>query len=136
MARFLPGDAPIKQLPSDAARAVLDLMQLDEDLRFVYGAVSVSDSGLERVDAKKTWLVGIGDRLALFTIEDRPRPIWQGDKRVRLERVKGYLSDSCRLTGGDWLVDSADSAPNLVVKGSVMGKYDRFFGPLIEFCGE
>ena len=134
VADLLPDKAPVKRVPTEIARAILDLIQPDENLQFVYGDVSVTDGQGTRAAPDATWIAGIGKRLVGFTIEDKPRLIWQGDSRVQLQRAKGYLRDGCQLTGGSWLGESTLAVPSLSVQGTVLSTYRSYFAPLVAFC--
>lgn len=137
VAGLLPEDAPIRRLPSDVSRAVLDLVQEDQTLWFVYGGVLPVDparSDLAGVDRSRTWLVGVGRRLVSFTMADGPRLIWQGDNQVRFECSEGRLKGGCRLIGGAWLDSEIGSTPVLLLRGAILKGNRRYFAPLERFC--
>jgi len=137
VARLLPQDAPIRRLPAEVARAVLDLVQADEPLHFVYGEILPADSeqgGQTEADRAKTWLVGVGERLVAFAIAETPRLVWEGDRRVRLDTTKGYLRGGCRLVGGRWLSEEVLSIPVLLLKGTILSSSKRYFAALRAFC--
>jgi hypothetical protein len=139
VARQLPDDAPVQRLPPDVARAVLDLVQPDEELHFVYGDVVPVDSlqsGLASVDGSKTWLVGVGNRLVVFTMGDTPQLLWEGDRNIKAEYARGYVKGSCQLNGGRWLYESITSTPRLLLKGTLIGSSKRHFNPLTSFCSQ
>ncbi len=141
VAGLLPDAAPIGRVPADVARAVLDLMELDDKLAFIYNGVNVSggrevDNCEQQYAAERTWLVGIGKRLVCFTIDDPPILLWQGDAQVDLTRVKGYLCDGCQVTGGQWLQSPARETPGLLLTGHALRRYRRYFAPLIDFCAK
>ncbi len=137
VASLLPADAPIRRLPSEVARAVLDLMEDDERLLFVYGGVlpvATDRGGLAAIDRSKAWLVGVGRRLVALTVSDAAELFWQGDSRVRLECPKGRLKGGCRLTGGEWMREATPSPPVLLVKGALVRSNEKYFAPLERFC--
>jgi hypothetical protein len=91
-------------------------------------------SGLASVDGSKTWLVGVGNRLVAFTMEDTPQLLWEGDSNIKAEYAKGYVKGSCQLTGGRWLEESISSTPRLLLKGTLIGSSKRHFDSLTSFC--
>jgi hypothetical protein len=51
-----------------------------------------------------------------------------------LTRVKRYLSDGCQVTGGHLPQSQAGGVPRLLIRGSGLGRYRRYFAPLVAFC--
>ncbi|NLS94402.1 MAG: hypothetical protein GXX96_19775 [Planctomycetaceae bacterium] len=136
LAGLLPDDAPRRHLPPDVARAVLDLLQGEDELHFVYGDVEpVAPGHIEpaRVDRARTWLVGVGRRLVAFTMRDGPELLWEGDRQVALELVKGRVRGACRIRGGRWVDPATDSTPTLLVRGRMLGGGKRYFAALKAF---
>ena len=82
------------------------------------------------------WLLGTRDRLIAFSLEDAPRLIWRGDRSVTAERARGYVNHECRLRGGAWLDDRFLESSALRVPGRLHRRYQAFFAPLLDFCGE
>jgi len=134
VAALLPDDTPIQRVPANVARAILDLTQLGEDLTFVYNGVAFLDSDCQQLDAERTWLVGVGDRLICFAMDDAPILVWQGDAQVEVNRVKRYVNDGCQITGGQLLPEPTSAVPRLIVTGPIVGRYGRYFAPLVKFC--
>ena len=137
LARHLPEDAPNRRLAPGVARAVLDLAQDNEQLRFVYADVQPVDlehNELPHVERTKTWLVGVGDRLVAFTMTDVPELIWEGDATTTCEYLHGRFRSNCRLTGGRWLTQATDATPTIFLRGPGFGRSKRHFRPLINFC--
>ena len=137
LARHLPEDAPDHRFPPDVARAALDLVQENEQLRFVYGdvqPVDLEENELPDLERGKTWLVGAGNRLVAFTITDSPELVWEGDAQVNLEYIKGRIRSDCRLTGGRWLNAPTDATPTIFLRGPGFGRSKRHFRLLIDFC--
>ena len=135
-ASLLPAEAPSTRLPVAAARAVLDLVQTEEPLRFVYGGVSGVDDQPLRFQPDATWIAGIGERLIGFTIEDQPRIVWQGDRRVRVQRTMQHWRSGCQITGGNWTGEATETSPRLLVSGTALSRYRKYFAPLIAFCAD
>lgn len=137
LAHLLPEDVPNRRFDADVARAVLDLAQEDEQIRFVYGDVQPVDleqDELQNGERGKTWLVGVGERLVALRMGAVPELVWEGDGQVQLDYIKGRIRSDCRLAGGRWLNATTDTAPILLLRGVVLGKSRRHFRPLIEFC--
>ncbi|HTN73933.1 MAG TPA: hypothetical protein VL096_01755 [Pirellulaceae bacterium] len=134
LAERLPADAPEKRFPAPVARAVLDLIAPDEELRFVYGNVSFDwPSGVEGPDYPKqqTWLVGLGQRLVVFSLAERPVLLWRGETALTAQRVRGYLASDIRLHGGEWLGDLRAAMPVVRVAGPLIASHDSYFKPLL-----
>lgn len=137
LAEQLPPDAPEHRLSPPVARAVLDVVGPHEQLHFVYGGVSLEwPEGIvaPHYDRQKTWLVGVADRLIVFTIAERPMLLWRADGEVAGERIRGYLAGEIRLHGGKWLGDVRSEQPLLRIGGPLMGRHEAYFKPLLERC--
>jgi hypothetical protein len=136
LARLLPEDAPRQRFPAAVARAVLDLVQDEQSLLFVYGDVQVADGEGEHITGARredTWLVAVADRLVVFTMGDSPELIWEGDRHVHCDYIKGRLRSEYRLTGGRWLGAERDFTPTLFIQGPVLASSRRYFAPLEAF---
>lgn len=137
LAQRLPEDAPEKRFPPDVARAVLDVLAPGEEPRFVYGNVSFDwPEGCQAPEYPKgqTWLVGVGDRLVIFAVTERPVLLWRGEIGLAAERVRGYLASDLRLHGGQWLGDARMEVPIVRVAGPLIAKHDLYFKPLLAVC--
>jgi hypothetical protein len=128
--------------PADVARAALDLLEDGESLRLLYGGVAVESESPRRLVEEKLaqglWLLGSGDRLVAFSLEDTPRLIWRGGPTVTLERVRTLVGQDCRIRGGEW-IEAPSASPNQVATLRVPGRFHRryqsFFAPILQFCG-
>jgi hypothetical protein len=137
LAAQLPADAPEKKFPPQVARAVLDVVGPQEQLHFVYGNIGLEwPEGVEAptFSRQNTWLVGVAERLIVFTLADRPLLLWRADGEVRAEQVRGYLAGDVRLRGGQWLGDVRTDQPLLRVAGPFMSRRDAYFKPLLARC--
>lgn len=137
LADQLPVDAPERRFAPAVARAVLDVVGPHEQLRFVYGNVSFDwpeGAAGPNYSRQNTWLVGVADRLIVFTVGERPLLLWRADGDAVAERVRGYLSGDVRLRGGKWLGDVRNEQPAVRVGGPMMGRHDAYFRPLLERC--
>ncbi len=137
LSQRLPADAPEKRFPPEVARAVLDVLAPGEDPQFVYGDISFEwPAGCTAPEYSKsqTWLVGVGDRLVVFAVPERPVLLWRGEATVTIERVRGYLTSDMRLHGGQWLGDARPEQPIVRVAGPIIAKPDAYFKPLQTFC--
>ena len=90
-------------------------------------------------DIKPAALILIGDDTKLYILEAaaQPRLIWTSQTKVTLNKIAGYLSDSCELTGGNWetslqQLDNATS-PKWIIPGVMTEKFDKFFAPLLQW---
>jgi hypothetical protein len=131
----LPAEAPGRNLPPDAARAVLGLLADDEQPQFVYPTVTfpqAQESVLRGCAKSKTWLLGTSTRLVAFSVADVPTLLWEGDAAVSVSRVRGYLIDDCELTGGRWLATESSAPPVVRVAGAALAKYPVYFARLLK----
>jgi hypothetical protein len=137
LAERLPSNAPEKRFPPAVARAVLDVAPPQEPPKFVYGSVSFEwPEGTHAPSFPKSqnWLVGIGSRLIVFALGDRPVLLWRADGDCTAERVRGYLAGDVKLRGGTWLGDVRPEQPTLSVAGPLIASHDAYFKPLLAMC--
>ncbi len=130
-----PGDSR-RKLPQAVISAALCLRQEGETLRFLFGNVRCEFEEETPADApsgEDAWLLGVGERLIVFTAEPSPRAIWKGDATVRVRKVRGYIANACELSGGEWLGDEEAASPTIVVGGSSIVKFEKFFKPILNF---
>jgi hypothetical protein len=136
MAERLAADAPIKRLPTEVARAALDLLSVDtQAARFVYGPAKLewpeAASHVE-LNGAELWLLGVGDGLILFAAGERPRVVWRAAPgEVHAEHTRQMLVSSCRLTGGQWLLDSDAKPLAIRLPTSLVSSYGGYFKPLL-----
>lgn len=138
LADRLPADAPDKRFAPAVARAVLDLLAPGEAPRFVYSGVQLEWS--ERATApqyprRDTYLVGVGNRLIIFAMNDRPALLWRAEAGVVAERVRSLLSTDIILRGGEWLGDVRTELPAARVVAPMFAKTENYFRPLLAMCG-
>ncbi len=142
LAARLSSDMRHLRPPADVARAVLDLLEEGESVRLLYGGVGV-ETVPPRSPEKATlpqglWLLGAGDRLIAFSVEDTPRLIWRGDANVTLDRARTLVGQDCRIHGGQWMEPlriEADEVATLRVPGRFHRRFQSFYAPLLRFCG-
>lgn len=135
----LPPTAPIRKLPLEVARSVLDLQAQGETVHFVYDRIAVEGAPAEKIAAwglKDVWLAGVGDRLVAFTPGATPRLIWRATTCAG-ERIKGMMASELRLAGGEFLHPDltdgvrAGATYSLRVAGAMMSRFEQYFGPLL-----
>lgn len=137
LADQLPPDAPERRFAPAVARAVLDVIGPHEKLNYVYGNVGFDwpeGTNAPSFNRQNTWLVGVADRLIVFTLAERPQLLWRADGEVQADRVRGYLSGDVRLRGGQWLGDVRHEQPTLRIGGPIMARQESYFKPLLERC--
>jgi hypothetical protein len=135
--RFAP-DAPSVKTPTSVARAALDLLEFGEVARCLYGGISVSwpeGTRAPRYSKGSLWLLGVGKRLVLFSVDGLPKLLWRGEGNTTAELERGYLASSCRITGGAWLADADIPPPELRVSGGVLASVANQFRPLLAIAG-
>ncbi len=124
-------DAPTKKVSADIARAILELLSPDEELRFVYSGVRLVD---EVDNSGSLHLIGIEGRLHLLQIGEESELVWSGDHTTSCEKQEGLLRKGCRLKGGVWHQDSDGQGPVIWVPGAVMEGNDSYFKSLLSLC--
>jgi hypothetical protein len=132
----LPAELQPRRLPAAAARAALDLLvDATEPVRFLYGPVKLQwPEGMhaEIVMDGSAWLLGVDQRLLVFTAGSQPRVIWRGSPRdVDIEVSRQLLGASCRLTGGQWQVPGHVQPLAIRIGASIVGSYGANFRPLL-----
>jgi hypothetical protein len=122
------------RLPASVVRAVLDLLAEGEQVALLYGRVRIEKAGEnETLRRGDLWLLGVADRLVLFLLErDAPRLMWIGRRPLQLERIEGWLSNECRIQGGEWH-DERWSGATILVPGAGWKKFEHYFQPLLAF---
>lgn len=137
LAERISPDAPEKRLPPAVARAVLDVAPVDEPPKFVYGNVAFEwPEGTEAPAFPKhqNWLVGVGNRLIVFALVERPVLLWRCEGDCTALQVRGYLGGDVKLSGGTWLGDVRTESPKLRIAGPLIAGYDAYFKPLLAMC--
>ncbi len=134
LAERLVPDAPAVKVPTSAARAALDILEYGEMAQCLYGGISLiwpAGSHIPRYSKDSLWLMGVGKRLVLFSVEGSPKLLWRGEGNVTVELERGYLASSCLLTGGAWLADGDAPPPTLRVGGGMLASVANHFRPLL-----
>jgi hypothetical protein len=103
--------------------------------RFVYGPAKLewpeAASHVE-LNGAELWLLGVGERLILFAAGERPRVVWKAAAaEVHAEHCRQMLVSSCRLTGGQWLLDSPTQPLAIRLPTSLVSSYGGYFKPLL-----
>lgn len=135
---FLDLSAPVRKIPGPAAAAALDLLQAGERARFIYGNVQL-DAGRNpsagEWDRVPLWLIGINERLVLFTAERQPRCLWTAERgSVELSQAGSFLNRAVVLKGGAWQLD-ADVSPAGIRLAAPLIPQPSYFKPLADWVG-
>ena len=136
LSQRLPGDFARTRFPTPAARAALDLLNDPAELaHFLYGPVKLDwpdDSAGPPAMEGELWLIGVGNRLLLFTASAQPRVIWRGRTGdVRMETTRQLWGTSCRLTGGEWQLPSVVKPEAIRLTATLIAGYGPYFEPLL-----
>jgi hypothetical protein len=136
--RTIDGSARLPRMSSSVCRRLLESLDEDEGIQFLYGKVQrewPQPGESSRTSSDSFWLLGTDRRFVLLTLEGEfgAAEVWQGEGVMQVERVDGWLSADCRLRGGRWIRESL-RAPALLVPGGTLRKFDDTFGPLIRQC--
>ncbi len=127
-------EAPLRRAPPPVMQAVLDLLAGDASRFFLFNPVSLEwPEGKPPLEVKQSdlWLLGTADRLLLFATGAQPQLLWRGDSQVQIEAVKTYLSTTCRLTGGEWLLRDVPPPTALRLPLPLMTTYNNYLRPLL-----
>lgn len=141
LAEQLPAEFSLKsRLPAAVSRAALDLLvDPTQRARFLYGPVKLEwpdeKASLPAMDGAP-WLLGVGNRLLLFTAGTQPRVVWRSSAAdVQVECTRLLLATSCVLTGGEWQLAAA-ARPNAIrISGALLSTYGSYFDPLLNMLG-
>ena len=108
------------------------MLEPGEQARFLYGGATLDwPDGVKPPDySGGLWLIGVGQRLVLFTAGEQPKVLWRGDASVHAEQSRHLLLTSCRLTGGSWLAE-APSPLAIRIPTGLVSTYAKFFRPLL-----
>jgi hypothetical protein len=141
IAERLAADAPIKRLPTEVARAALDLLAVDsEQARFLYGPAKLEwpeAASHAALNGAELWLLGVGSRLVLFAAGDQPRILWRANaSEVHAEHCRQMLVSSCRLTGGQWLLEGETQPLSIRLPTSLVSSYAGYFKPLLALAAK
>ncbi len=146
-------DSPEKRISPQVARSLLYMLMEDESPRFLYRSIHLrteegSGKSVPFPPYAEPWLMGTDRRLVLAAVNRRfqspPILVWSvqksrdGSETATVSRLEGRFRDACRLMGGGWHWDRLEataSHPAILISGAAMGRYKRFFRPLIEFFG-
>jgi hypothetical protein len=135
LGRRMPSDWPQRRLPVPAARAALDLLaDLTQRPRFLYGPAKLEwpENEHEPVEPPgPLWLLGIDQRLLLFTATAQPRVLWRATTaEVRAEAQRQLLGASVRLTGGHWQIPGSIK-PAAIRLTAPLATYSSYYRPLL-----
>ena len=126
--RFSPGTTPPSVSPV-LARTVLDLLEPQEQVRFLYSRIKADGTAENEPSKKPLWLLGAGKRAILFAEGEDPELVWQGNRDFQLKAEKGYLSSSYVISGGTW-IDRERFGPTFRVPAALATSFKNYFRPL------
>lgn len=130
----LPPDSPNKRFPPDVTRAALALIGSEGEPHFLYGGAKLAEPSLKENKKQHDWLLGVSDRLILFTVVGEPRVLWRGEGDVTTSRSRSLLSSVLEIHGGKWLEDESIETPVLHVAGPTLMSFQKYFAPLTELA--
>lgn len=134
LADLLPADTPNKRFPPEVTRAALALIGGEGQPRFLYGGVKLVEPQSQANSRQKDWLLGVDDRLILFSVEGEPRVLWRSEKNISTSRLRSIFSSALELRGGKWLDDDSTETPVLHVAGPTLMSFANYFSPLNAFA--
>ena len=139
LAERMNADVPPAKVPTSVARAALDLLEYGEKAQCLYGGISLSwPEGIRLPQYRKDslWLIGIGKRLVLFSVDGPPKLLWRSEGDATIELDRGYLAASARISGGKWLADGELPPPTLRVSGGMLAAVANHFRPLVAIAAQ
>jgi hypothetical protein len=131
----MPAGGGVSRPPRAVSRAVLDLLDTQEQARFLYTGITLEwPAGLNPpAVGGRLWLLGTSDRVLLFAPDPQPRMLWRGEsQQLKVELVRGYLTGYCGVIGGSWLADRGLPPPTLRIAAPMVGSTTAYFKPLLE----
>ncbi len=132
----LPSGANGGKPPRSVARAVLDLLENQEQANFLYDSITLEwPEGVKNpLPANgRLWLLGTGNRFLLFSAEPEPKMLWRGDgQQLHVEVVRGYLTGHANLTGGHWIASRSQTNPVIHIAAPLVGSTTTYFRPLLD----
>jgi hypothetical protein len=136
LAERMAPDAPIRRVPTDVARATLDLLAVEgPSVRFLYGPAKIEWPDVAShadLGGAELWLLGVASKLILFAAGEQPRIVWRAAaSEVHAEQTRQMLVSSCRLTGGQWLLDSQTKPLAIRLPTGLVSSYAGYFKPLL-----
>ena len=134
LTEWLPADTPNRRFPHEVTRAALALIGAEGKPLFMYGGVKLAEPKLPGETTTTGWLLGVDDRLIMFTVEGEPRVLWRGDSAASLRRSRGLITSVMELRGGEWLEDDSITEPILHIAGPTLMGFEKYFEPLTAFC--
>jgi hypothetical protein len=110
------------------------LADLSERPHFLYGPAKLEwpESDHEPTDPPgPLWLLGIEQRLVLFTASNQPRVLWRAQLgEVAADVQRQLLGASCRLTGGEWQIPGSVKPSGIRITAP-LASYGSYFAPLL-----
>ena len=145
-------DSAERKVKFPVARAVLAALQLNQAPFFLHKGIALQpkwqETNLQSLLKKRDlWLLGTPLRLLLLAIfpnsqcdEEQMLQLWQGDLQsdssVWIRKVKNRVIHDCWIQGGQWnreIVPRSQTPEAIVLSGSLLERYEKYFAPLLEF---
>jgi hypothetical protein len=135
LAERLAADAPVRKFEGTVARAALDLLEPDEQARFLYGNASLEDCPTPANGQEVgLWILGAGQRLVAFSVAPQPKVVWRGTLAVQAEQGRNLVVSHCRLKGGTCVADGRTAG--LRIPTALVSTYASYFRPLLAMLSE
>ena len=132
------------------ARALFSFLQPGETPHFLYQDIQLTPPFHDRkilafLKKRELWLLGTNQRLLLLALtadaeqwEETASVLWSSasaEKSLQLQGIKNKLIDDCQLQGGQWHhALFSDASPRaILISGTIIGRYDKYFAPLLRF---
>ncbi|MBF0278661.1 MAG: hypothetical protein HQM13_12755 [SAR324 cluster bacterium] len=157
--QLIPSSAE-RKVKYQIARPLLAFLQPEEQPRFIYRELSITPNSLgspvlASLKKHELLMLGTNQRLLLLALpsqfsqsmEDSKllwsvnrHTVWgskeQRGNAIHFQSIKKRLVDNCQLKGGEWnetIIPSVQTPQAIVISGTIMGRYDRYFAPLLDF---
>ena len=139
LTNMLSSGSPEKKIKAVLARYILALMNEGEVPQFIYTDIRL-DPADKSSNFQNLWLLGSNRRLILLNIDknNKQQCLWRYDSMLKqslsLLRLRHFVADECKVSGGLWLVDREKAAKTeFVIQGRKMSSYDSYFQVLEDF---
>ena len=146
-------DSVERKVKFPVARAALAALEWDQAPYYLFKRIALEskweETQLPSLQKKRElWLLGTPARLILLAIftgsrsdEEQSLRLWQGDRRsnppIRFRKVKNRVIHDCWIEGGQWnreIVPRSRTPQAIVLSGSLLERYEKYFAPLLEFA--
>lgn len=131
--KHLHPESPMKSTPGSVARSIMLWINESTGNFFLIPDVSIVDSTGNPVPETGANLVllGTSDELSIISTGDIPEKLWDAQKDVKTQRIKGYFKEGCQLEGGNFEKSLPAESQAVLLQGVMTTKYEKYFELLL-----